>query len=166
MTDITEIPAHDRKLYVSAIFDCYNLSVLGLAMADNMRAELCISTVENVYKAFPSIRGGVIHSDRGNQYTSALYRVELNRCGIVYSMNSDGGRCHDNVRCEAMWAGMKEELLYGRYDTKKMMIEELKAIIWRYFIIYWNNQRICSANGGLPPMIKRKQYYESLEQVA
>lgn len=60
---------------------------------------------------------------------------------------------------------MKEELLYGRYDTKQMTIEELKTLIWRYFIIYWN-RRICSANGGLPPMTKRKKYYESLGQVA
>ena len=28
------------------------------------------------------------------------------------------------------------------------------------------NRRICSANGGLPPMTKRKKYYESLGQVA
>lgn len=164
VTDITEIPAQDGKLYVSAIFDCYDLGVLGLAMADNMRAELCISTIENAFKAFPSISGAIIHSDRGSQYTSASYRAELNHCGIVQSMNSDGGRCHDNARCEAMWARMKEELLYGRYDTKEMTIEELKTLIWRYFIIYWNNRRICSANGGLPPMLKRKQYYESLGQ--
>lgn len=166
MTDITEIPAQDGKLYVSAIFDCYDLGVLRLAMADNMRAELCIFTIENASKAFPSISGAIIHSDRGSQYTSASYRAELKRCGIVQSMNSDGGRCHDNARCEAMWARMKEELLYGRYDTKKMAIEELKTLIWRYFIIYWNNRRICSANGGLPPMLKRKQYYESLEKAA
>ena len=94
------------------------------------------------------------------------YDIVNIRCGIVQSMNSDGGRCHDNARCEAMWARMKEELLYGRYDTKKMTIEELKTLIWRYFIIYWNNRRICSANGGLPPMLKRKQYYESLGQAA
>ena len=28
----------------------------------------------------------------------------------------------NNAHCEAMWARMKEELLYGRYDTKKMTI--------------------------------------------
>ena len=39
VTDITEIPAKDGKLYVSAIFDCYDLVVHGLAMADNMKAE-------------------------------------------------------------------------------------------------------------------------------
>lgn len=166
VTDITEIPARDGKLYVSAIFDGYDLGVLGLAMADHMKADICVSTIDHAYKAFPSIRGAVIHSDRGSQYTSAIYRAELKRCGIVQSMNSDGGRCHDNARCEAMWARMKEELLYGRYDTKKMTIDELKTLIWRYFIIYWNTRRICSANGGLPPLLKRKQYYESLEQAA
>lgn len=77
-------------------------------------------------------------------------------------MNSAGGRCHDNARCESMWARMKEELFYNRYDTGKMTIEELNPLIWRYFISYWNNRRICSANDGLPPMIKRQRYYESL----
>ena len=73
---------------------------------------------------------------------------------------------HDNARCESMWARMKTELLYDRYDTSQMTVEELKALIWRYFLSYWNNRRICSANGGLPPMIKRRQYYEALELVA
>ncbi len=166
VTDITEISAKNGKLYVSAIFDCYDLDVLGLSMSDNMKTELCTSTIENMVKSNPSVCGMILHSDRGSQYTSASYRAELSRHGIIQSMNSDGGRCHDNARCEAMWARMKEELLYGRYDTKQMTIEELKTLIWRYFIIYWNNRRICSANGGLPPMIKRKKYYESLGQVA
>lgn len=166
VTDITKIPARDGKLYVSAIFDCYDAGVLGLSMADNMRAELCAETLRNAYRAFPDISGAIIHSDRGSQYTSALYRAEIKACNIVQSMNSDGGRCHDNARCESMWARMKEELLYGRYDTKKMTIDELKTLIWRYFIIYWNNRRICSANGGLPPMVKRKQYYDSLDMAA
>ncbi len=166
VTDITEIPAKDGKLYVSAIFDCFDLGVLGLSMADNMHADLCVSTVENACKAFPGIEGAIIHSDRGSQYTSAIYRAELRNHGIIQSMNSDGGRCHDNARCEAMWARMKEELLYGRYNTKQMMINELKTLIWRYFIIYWNNHRICSANGGLPPMVMRKRYYDSLDQAA
>ena len=44
-------------------------------------------------------------------------------------MNSDGGRCHDNARCESMWAHMKTELLYDRYDTEKMTLNELKVLI-------------------------------------
>lgn len=166
VTDITEIPAKDGKLYVSAIFDCYDLGVIGLAMSDNMKSELCVSTIKNAYITYPGIRGAIIHSDRGSQYTSTLYRAELRHCGIIQSMNSAGGRCHDNARCEAMWARMKEELLYGRYDSKQMTIDELKTLIWKYYMIYWNTRRICSANGGLPPMLKRKQYYDALGQVA
>ena len=166
MTDMTEIKASDGKLYVSAIFDCYDLAVLGLAMDTNMRATLCEQTLENACKAYPMLRGAILHSDRGTQYTSELYRKAINRYGIVQSMNSAGGRCHDNARCESMWARFKEELLYGRYDPTSMTVEQLKTLIWRYFISYWNNRRICSANGGLPPMVKREQYYASLQEAA
>ena len=166
VTDITEIKGRDGKLYVSAIFDCYDSSVIGLAMDTNMKAPLCVQTLKNTVKAYPGIRGAIIHSDRGSQYTSQAYRDAIRQYGIQQSMNSAGGRCHDNARCESMWARMKSELLYDRYDADKMTTDELRTIIWRYFISYWNNRRICSANGGLPPMLKRQQYYDSRETAA
>lgn len=166
VTDITEIKASNGKLYVSAIFDCFDCSVIGLAMDTNMRAPLCVQTLENAYKAYPSLRGAIIHSDRGAQYSSQIYRNAINKYKIRQSMNSAGGRCHDNARCESMWARMKSELLYDRYHTEHMTTDELKELIWRYFISYWNNRRICSANGGLPPVVKRRQYYDSLKKTA
>lgn len=166
VTDMTELKCFDGKLYVSTIFDCFDLTVLGLAMDTNMKATLCEKTVKNTYEAYPEIRGCILHSDRGAQYTSELYRNALKKYGILQSMNSAGGRCHDNARCESMWARLKEELIYGRYDTSKITVEKMKTLIWRYFIGYWNNRRICSANGGLPPMIKRQQYYNLLQGVA
>lgn len=166
ITDITEIKAKDGKLYVSAIFDCFDSAVLGLAMATNMKATLCKQTVENAYMAYPEIRGAIIHSDRGAQYTSEIYRNTLKQLEIIQSMNSAGGRCHDNARCESMWARMKTELLYDRYNIEKLTIDELKSLIWRYFMSYWNNRRICTTNDGLPPMVKRQRYYASLPLIA
>ena len=166
VTDITEVKAKDGKLYVSAVFDCYDSCVLGLAMDTNMRASLCVQTLKNAHDACHDLRGVIIHSDRGAQYTSQEYRTIVSRYGILQSMNSSGGRCHDNARCESMWARMKDELLYGRYNTEKMTIDELKTLIWRFFIGYWNNRRICSRNGGLPPMVKRQRYYHSLKKAA
>ena len=87
-------------------------------------------------------------------------RETLSRYGIVQSMNSAGGRCHDNARCESMWARMKEELFYCRGGSEQYTIEELKHIIWVYYMSYWNNRRICSSIGGIPPAVKRKRYYE------
>lgn len=166
ITDITEINCLDGKLYTSAIFDCYDLTVLGLSMDTNMKASLCVETLDNAMMAYPGLKGAIIHSDRGTQYTSDAYRKAIKKYGIKQSMNSDGGRCHDNARCESMWARMKSELLYGRYDTKKMLVKDVKVLIWRYFISYWNNRRICSSNGGLPPAVKRKRYYEALASAA
>ena len=166
ITDMTEIKASDGKLYVSAIFDCYDLAVLGLSMDTNMKATLCEQTLDNAYKAYPMLRGAILHSDRGTQYTSELYRKAIHKYGIRQSMNSAGGRCHDNACCESMWARLKEELLYDRYDTAAITVEQLKTLIWRYFISYWNNRRICSANEGVPPMVKRQRYYDSLQESA
>lgn len=166
VTDMTELKCLDGKIYVSAIFDCFDLAVLGLAMDTNMKAALCEKTLENTYKSHPGIRGCILHSDRGTQYTSERYRNAIEKYGTIQSMNSAGGRCHDNARCESMWARLKDELIYGRYDPSKITVEGMKTLIWRYFISYWNNRRICSANGGLPPMIKRQQYYCSLQDAA
>ena len=163
VTDITEIKAKDGKLYVSAIFDCFDAAVLGLAMDTSMKAALCERTLDNAVRAYPGLQGAIIHSDRGAQYTSETYRRAVAKYGIRQSMNSAEGRCHDNARCESMWARMKEELLYGRHNTEKMTVEEVETLIFRYFIGYWNNRRICSANEGLPPMVKRQRYYESLD---
>lgn len=167
VTDISEVKGNDGKLYVSAIFDCFDVATIGLAMDTNMKATLCKQTLDNAYKTYPEIKGAIIHSDRGTQYTSELYRKTINKYNIKQSMNSAGGRCHDNARCESMWARMKDELFYSRnIKSTDFSVEELKTMIWRYFMSYWNHRRICSSNKGLPPMVKRQRYYTSLEAKA
>ena len=73
VADITEIKASNGKLYISAIFDCYDSSVIGLAMDTNTKVELCAKTVGNAYKSYPQLKGATLHSDRGTQYTSSKY---------------------------------------------------------------------------------------------
>ena len=50
MTDISELKAKDGKIYVSVIFDCFELMPLGLDVEDNMRASLCVHTLEKAKK--------------------------------------------------------------------------------------------------------------------
>ena len=167
VTDITELHGSDGKLYVSVEFDCFDLTALGISMDTNMKAPLVVRSLENAAAAHPELKGAIIHSDRGSQYTSKLYRAAIEKYEIRQSMNSAGGRCHDNARCESMWARMKEELFYSRgRKTTDYTVEELKTMIWRYFMSYWNNRRICSSIGGMPPAEKRRRYYESLKTVA
>ena len=67
ITDMTELKASDGKRYVSAIFDGYDLAVLGLAMDTKMKATLGEQTLDNAYRAYPMLRGAIVHSDRGSQ---------------------------------------------------------------------------------------------------
>ena len=83
---------------------------------------MCAETLKNAIIAHPDLRGAIVHSDRGSQYTSAIYREEIRKSGIIQSMNSDGGRCHDNARCESMWARMKEEVFTAETEKAKITL--------------------------------------------
>ncbi len=158
VSDITQLATADGPLYISAVFDCFDNFCLGLSMDDNMRTPLVKQSLASAHRLH-GIRGAIFHTDRGSQYTSADFRAQLRDFGVLQSMNSAGGRCHDNAKCESMWARFKTEAIYGRVITKKMPMEQVKSLVFRYFLGYWNNRRICHAIGGLPPALKRRQFF-------
>lgn len=160
VSDITQLPTADGNLYISGVFDCFDNFCLGLSMDDNMKAPLVVQSLTSAH-SLHGIRGAIFHTDRGSQYTSDDFRACLHDLGVVQSMNSDGGRCHDNAKCESMWARFKTEAIYGRHNTNNMPMEDVKSLVFRYFLGYWNNRRICHAIGGLPPALKRRRFYEA-----
>ena len=73
LTDITEVPCMDGKLYVSPIMDCFNGEIVALEMRDNMKKELCVDTLQQLKSGYGKrLSGAILHSDRGSQYTSEL----------------------------------------------------------------------------------------------
>jgi len=92
----------------------------------------------------------VFHSDRGSQYTSAAFRAELSRCGMIQSL-SGAGHCFDNARMESFFATLKKEKIY-QIAAYKLPREQVKTIIFRYIFIYYNRVRVYTRNPlGLPP---------------
>lgn len=155
LSDITEVPCRDGKLYVAAIMDCCGGEIVGLAMNDHMRKELCIQAFESACRTRYA-RGMVFHSDRGSQFTSYAFRESLAKRGAIQSM-SGSGRCYDNARMESFFATLKKEKLY-RLGTERYTMEYVKTIIFRYVMIYYNRQRIYTTNpGGWPPSVYRKR---------
>lgn len=154
LTDITEVACSDGKLYIAPIFDCFGGEIVGLSMDDNMKKELCIRAIEEAYNRRTPGNGVIIHSDAGSQYTSEKYKRTLGKFHAIQSM-SDVGKCYDNSRMESFFATLKKEKLY-QINTKKMTIEKVKMIVWRYVMVYYNRQRISTVNeGGWPPAIYR-----------
>lgn len=146
LSDITEIPCLDGKLYLAPIMDCFNGEIVGLAMDNHMRKELCIQAFENACKS-RNAHGMVFHSDRGTQYTSHAFRESLARYGAVQSM-SGTGRCYDNARMESFFATLKKEKLY-RIRTERYSMAYIKTVIFRYIMIYYNRQRVYTSNPGV-----------------
>ena len=155
LTDITEVPCSDGKLYVAAVLDCFDGSICGFKLDDNMRAELCVGAFRNACRRY-GVRKMILHSDRGSQYTSRCFRTELAKYGAVQSMSSTG-RCYDNARMESFFATLKKELIY-QTETARLTMAEVKTMIYRY-ICYYNLRRIYTPNGGFPPLVYRKMYY-------
>lgn len=154
LTDITQIQCQDGKLYLAAVLDCYNGEIVGLAMDDNMKKELCIQAFRSACQV-QGAYGMILHSDRGSQFTSFSFWKVLAQYGAVQSM-SGTGRCYDNARMESFFATLKKEKLY-RIRTERMPMAQVKSIVFRYVMTYYNRQRIYTANpGGLPPAMYRK----------
>lgn len=155
LSDITEVPCSDGKLYVSAVLDCFNGEIVGLSMDNNMRKELCIQSFENACKA-RNARGMTFHSDRGSQFTSHAFRVQLAKQEAIQSM-SGTGRCYDNARMESFFATLKKEKLY-QIRTEHYPMAYIKTVIFRYIMVYYNRQRVYTSNpGGWPPAIYRER---------
>lgn len=134
--------------------DCFNGEIVGLAIDNPMRKELCIQAFESACKS-RNARGMVFHSDRGTQYTSHAFRESLARHGAIQSM-SGTGRCYDNARMESFFATLKKEKLY-RIRTERYSMAYVKTVIFRYIMIYYNRQRIYTSNpGGWPPAVYRE----------
>lgn len=155
LSDIIEVPCSDGKLYVAAVLDCCGGEIVGLAMDDNMRKELCIQAFENACKA-QNAYGMIFHSDRGSQFTSYALRESLAKYGAVQSMICTG-RCYDNARMESFFATLKKEKLY-RIRTGRYPMSSVKTVIFRYVMVYYNRQRIYTSNPGRwPPMVHRER---------
>ena len=91
--------------------------------------------------------GVIFHSDRGSQYSSRLFRDELDDLGAQQSM-SGRGDCWDNAVAESFFKTIKAECIY-RYDFES--IEQAYSVIFRYIEGWYNTCRIHTSLGGLTP---------------
>jgi transposase InsO family protein len=66
LTDITEHPTGEGKLYLCAIKDCASNKIVGYSLDAQMTSELAVTALRNAI-ALRSPAGTIVHSDRGSQ---------------------------------------------------------------------------------------------------
>lgn len=149
--DITYVPTDEGTLYLAAVIDLCSRRIVGWAMADHMRATLCLDALDMaVLHRGPPAPGLVHHSDRGSQYASDAYRERLDELGMTASM-SGVGDCYDNAVIESFWGTLKQELLYQQPNGRFASHAQATRMIFEYVEVYYNRRRRHSAIGSVSP---------------
>ena len=147
--DISYINTWEGFLYLGFVEDLASRRILGMSMANHMRAVL----VGDALTEAVGVRGGdvagvVFHSDRGTQYTSGEFTELCASLGVSQSVGRTGV-CWDNAPAESFLATLKKELVYRR--TFRTRAEARVAI--RHWIEAWYNcRRLHSVLGYLSPI--------------
>ncbi len=69
LTDITEHPTREGKLYLCAIKDVFGNKIVGYAMGERMTRHLAVAALNDAVarRGRDAVRGCIVHSDRGSQ---------------------------------------------------------------------------------------------------
>lgn len=154
LTDVTEMKYGTTKVYLSAILDLSDKSIVAYNIARSNNNDLVFKNFDIAREKFPNVKP-IFHSDRGIQYTSVLFRKKLNDAGMTQSM-SRISRCIDNGPMEAFWGTLKSEMYYLK--TFKTYDELVTAI--KQYIEYYNTKRYQKRLGCMTP-IEFRNYLNS-----
>ena len=149
VADITYIRTRSGWLYLAVVLDLFSRKIVGWSMAPNMPAELVCSAMQLAVVQRQPPPGLIAHSDRGSQYASASYRALLARNEMQQSM-SRKGNCWDNSVMERFFLSLKMERVWRRdYANHAEAIRD----ITEYIVGFYNNERLHSKLGYLPPTV-------------
>jgi putative transposase len=127
LTDITEHPTAEGKLYLCAVKDACSKRIVGYSIGARMTADLAVNALANAL----ALRGGVdtiVHSDRGSQFRSHAYVRALRNAQLRGSMGRVGA-CADNAAMESFFSLLQKNVLNRqRWQTREQL--RLAILIW------------------------------------
>lgn len=152
--DITYLGLRNGKFcYLATFQDKYTRRIVGWAIMEEMTAELVVRALLMGLRRGLIGKNAIIHTDRGSQYVSNVYRELLERHGLRQSM-SGKGNCYDNAQAESFFARFKTELVEGGLFES---VEQARSETFSYIEGYYNRIRRHSGIGYLSPMNFEKE---------
>jgi transposase InsO family protein len=156
LTDITEHPTAEGKLYLCAVKDACSKRIVGYSIDERMTAELAVIALRNAV----ALRGpadATVHSDRGSQFRSHAYQRALREAGLRGSMGRVG-TCADNAAMESFFSLLQKNVLNRRRWTTRQDLR-LAIIVW--IEKTYHRRRRQDTLGRLTPI-----EFETLQQAA
>jgi putative transposase len=111
LTDITEHPTAEGKLYLCVVKDACSNRIVGYSMAERMNSQLAVNALANAV-ALRRPAGTVVHSDRGSQGGFNWSSQHVDRGGVAWvsvrgreRFSLIGGR--SPLRAGRRWPGVR-----------------------------------------------------------
>jgi putative transposase len=127
LTDITEHPTAEGKLYLCAVKYACSKRIVGYSIGARMTADLAVNALRNAL----ALRGSVdtiVHSDRGSQFRSHAYVRALRNAQLRGSMGRVGA-CADNAAMDSFFSLLQKNVLNRqRWATREQL--RLAIVVW------------------------------------
>jgi putative transposase len=146
--DITYLRTGEGWLYLAVLLDLCSRRVVGWALDRNIDRSLALRALTMALDRRQPDPALLHHTDRGSQYASTDYQLELEEAGLRCSM-SRKGNCYDNAVAESFFATLKKELAHHRHWRTR---DEAKPAIFEYIEGFYNRRRRHSALGYRSPV--------------
>ena len=155
LTDITEHPTREGKVYCAAVLDVYSRRIIGWSIAHHLRGELVVDALEMArWRRRPVCGETVLHSDRGAQYTSWAFGHRLRAAGLLGSMSRVGSAL-DNAMMESFFGTLQRELLDRQTWATRA---QLASAIFEWIEAWYNTRRRHTSIDYLSPVDYERLY--------
>lgn len=148
-TDITYIRTiQEGTFYLITFIDYYSKKVLAWNLFKDQKADKLVLVLSDaIIKRCPN-PGLIVHSDKGVQMRSNLYRNFLRNRNFAFSYTSLDHSCDENAAQESFHASLKKEFIYQK---KIYTFEDAYREIYNYIEGFYNPIRLHSSIGYLSP---------------
>ena len=150
LTDITEHPTAEGKLYLCAVKDVWSRRIVGYSIDSRMTRHLAVDALEMALarRGRHVVAGCVVHADRGSQFRSRTYVAALGKQRLKGSMGRVASSA-DNAAMESFFALLQKNVLNTRrWDTR----DQLRLAIVTWIERTYHRRRRQRALGRLTPV--------------
>ena len=163
VADFTYVPTWAGMVYVGFVFDVYSRMIVGWRAATSMKTSLVLDCLEMALwsrqrDGVSTLAGLVHHTDAGSQYTSFAFTQRLVDIGVDPSVGSVGD-AYDNALAESTIGLYKTELIRRRGPWRTLDDVEIATLEW---VDWFNNRRLHSELGDIPPAEHEATYYRQI----
>ena len=148
VTDITEHPTGEGKLYCCLIKDLFSNRIVGYSVNERMTKEIAVNALRSAIARRRYVGTVIVHSDRGSQFRSRDFVAVLKAAGLSGSMGRVAA-AGDNAAMESFNSLLQKNVLNRQqWNTRDDL---------RYAIIHWvehtyNRRRRQRRLGRLTPV--------------